>query len=264
MKIALCLFGYPRGSSTYAGDAYKLKFEHLRDQVMVHNPDVFIHSWDTELEEEILDIFNPVESIFQEQISFEKEKAKLDLSRFSGSRQDIFKTLSFFYTRFKSNELKIKHEKENNFKYDCVVTSRFDVGYHNHGLNKTSYIKFNKDYDMNYVYSAWWRQINAGPSDHWFYGNSKNIDTVCNIYEHVIGYLKKDSDYVNTMMNGWFDSNSSEEFSNEFLKDVKSNNLVKYPEHYCLNNHCLYKWHLNVNNLWNKDTCKFLNKERWT
>jgi len=264
MKIALCLFGYPKGSTVYAGGAYQEKFNHLREQVMIHDPDVFIHSWERSLEGEINEIFKPKKFIFEKQRKFDHLISHLDMNRFRNSRGDIFKTLSFFYTRLKSNELKCEYEKENGFVYDCVVTSRFDVGYHNHGRNKTSYIDFSPDRDMNCVYSAYWDQINAGISDHWFYGNSENINVMCDIYKHAISYLKKNSSYCNSMRGGWIDSNNCEEFSNEFLKkENKSKNLRKYPDHYCLNNHCLYKWHMYINDMWDTNACRFLNKNLW-
>ena len=263
MKIALCLFGYPKGSTIYAGGAYEQKFKHLFDQVMVHNPDVFVHCWDTSLEDEIVELFQPKSYIFEEQIQFSDEIEQLDMSRFAGSRGNIFKTLSFLHTRNVSNDLKKQYEKDNNFVYDCVVTSRFDVGYHNYGKNKTSYLNFNPDNSMSSVYSAFWNQINAGLSDHWFYGNSKNIDTICNMRHEAIKYLQKDSKYCNIMMNGWIDSNNHEEFSNEFLRSSKSGHPKRYPEHYCLNNHCLYKWHFYKHNLWNTEVCKFLNEDLW-
>ena len=263
MKIALCLFGYPKGSTVYAGGAYQQKFKHLFDQVMTWEPDVFIHSWDQSLEEELNQLFNPKKYIFEEQRQFKDKISQLDMSRFKGSRGDIFKTLSFLYTRKMSNDLKIHEEITEGFKYDCVISSRFDVGYHDHGKNKTSYMKFNPIYDMNNVYSAYWDQINAGLSDHWFYSNSKNMNIVTGLYDHVVNYLQQGSDYCDIMMNGWIDSNADDEFSNEFLKDKKTENLHSYPEHYCLNNHCLYKWHFHKNNLWNSDICKFLNEELW-
>jgi len=214
MKIALCLFGYPKGSTIYAGGAYEQKFKHLFDQVMVHNPDVFIHSWDTSLQQELVELFNPKYFVFQNQLQFEDEISRLKMRRFAGSRGDIFKTLSFFHTRNVSNKLK--------------------------------------------------NQINAGLSDHWFYGNSKNMDSVCNIRDNVIDYLKEGSEYCKTMTSGWFDSSQENQFSNEFLLENKCSTLRKYPEHYCLNNHCLYKWHFKQNNLWRSEVCKFLNQELWT
>jgi hypothetical protein len=263
LKTALCLFGYPKGSTIYAGGAYEQNFKHLFEQVMVHEPDVFIHCWDTSLEDEIVELFSPKSYLFEEQIQFDDEISQLDMSRFAGSRGDIFKTLSFLHTRNASNEMKKQFEKENGFVYDCVVTSRFDVGYHNYGNNKTSYLNFDIDNDIDCVYSAYWNQMNAGLSDHWFYSNSKNIDTVCELRNNVIDYLKKDSEYCKIMMNGWIDSNANREFSNEFLLDSKSGHPMVYPEHYCLNNHCLYKWHFYKNDLWDKNVCKFLNEELW-
>ena len=52
---------------------------------------------------------------------------------------------------------------------------------------------------------------------------------------------------------------------NDALKDEKDKTNIyhKYEENYCLNNHCLYKWHMYKNNLWNSDICKFLNREMW-
>ena len=263
MKIALCLFGYPKGSTVYAGGAYEQKFKHLQDQVMIHSPDVFIHTWDLSLEAELIKIFNPKKCIFEKQKSFDELIDSIDTNRFANSRGDIFKTLSFFYTRYKSNQLKVKHESEHRFKYDCVITSRFDVGYHNYGKNKTSYVDFDPRRNMIPIYSAYWDQINAGISDHWFYSNSSNIDIVCDIYNHAISYLQKDSEYCQNMTSGWLDSNHHLEFSNEFLKNHKTSSKKKYPEHYCLNNHCLYKWHLYKNDLWNRERCKFLNKHLW-
>jgi len=265
MKIALCLFGYPKGSTIYAGGAYLGKFKHLFDKVMVHNPDVFIHSWDVAVEQEMVDLFKPKKHIFEKQRQFKEEIATLDMNRFGGSRGDIFKTLSFFYTRKTSNDLRLQHEEESGTEYDCVLNSRFDVGYHNYGQNKTSYIKFDPTLDMNAIYNAYWDQINAGISDHWFYSSSDNINTVCNIYDHVLDYLGPNSEYMTTMMDGCFDTNQKSEFSNEFLKEEpeKTTNYRKVDEPYTLNNHALYKWHFYKNNLWNREKTVFLNKELW-
>jgi len=265
VKIALCLFGYSKGSTVYAGGAYLSKFKHLFEQVMVHDPDVFIHCWEPELEKELVSLFKPKMYSFQNQLSFKDKIGNFDNHRFRNSRGDIFKTLSFFYTRKKANDLKILAEKEGGFTYDCVITSRFDAGYHNHGKNQTSYIDFNLHSDMSCVYSAYWPQINAGISDHWFYSNSENIDKICDIYDHVLSYLVADSEYCQTMREGWFDSSEDEQYSNEFLKNSKlrTTNLKKYVDHYCLNNHCLYKWHFYKKGLWHPDRCKFLNEELW-
>ena len=71
MKVALCLFGYPKGSSVYAGGGHKEQYNHLFEQVMVYNPDVFIHCWDTQYEKQLIELYQPKRSKFQEQIQFD-------------------------------------------------------------------------------------------------------------------------------------------------------------------------------------------------
>jgi len=264
MNIALCLFGYV-GSTTTKTNACPLRdnFEYIKHNVMKkQNVDVFIHSWQKKDETKIVNILQPKYYIFEEQKNFSDELKKNDWNRFKSSYQDPFKAYSFVYSRQRSNDLKSLYENENKFKYDCVITSRFDIGYHNSRKNKTSYINFNQDNDMQLVYSAYWDQMNAGPSDHWFYSNSKNIDNICSLYDNMNTYLSPNSEYIKQMTNGMFDTNADDWFSNEFFKDNKTTNLHKYTEDYCLNLHTLYKWHMYKNNLWN-DKCKCLNRELW-
>jgi hypothetical protein len=265
MKIALCLFGYTNSketNTTYC--ALTNNFKHLFEQVMVHNPDVFIHSWEYEKDKQLIDIFEPKYYTFEKQKKFTKSLNKIDWNRFSKSYQKPFNSFSALYSVKQSNDLKIIFEKENNFKYDCVISSRFDVGYHNSGKNKTSFINFDKNNNMNCVYTAFWDQLNAGPSNHWIYSNSKNMDLICNMYDYLVEYLNPNSEYIKEMTSGMFDTNEDDWFSNEFLKNIKTKKYHKYTEDYCLNNHTLLKWHLYKNNLWNKDICKFLNEESWS
>jgi len=84
-------------------------------------------------------------------------------------------------------------------------------------------MKFDPSSNMNSVYSAYWDQINAGLSDHWFYGNSDNMNVVSSMYDDVIEYLSKDSEYIEAMMGGCFDTNAEDWFSNEFLKNKDEN-----------------------------------------
>ena len=266
MNIALCLFGYVGSTSTKTnGCALADEFSYIKDNIIniSDNVDVFIHSWQKEEENKILNLLQPKYYTFEAQKKFQNELQKIDWNRFKNSYQDPFKAFSATYSRQRSNDLKCLHEKENGFKYDCVVTSRFDIGYHNSGKNKTSYIDFNSSFDMNNIYSAYWSQINAGPSDHWFYGSSKNIDKVCSLYNKLNTYLSPNSEYIQEMTKGMFDTNADDWFSNEFLKKDKTNNLHRYTEDYCLNLHTLFKWHMYKENLWNIEVCKFLNEDMW-
>ena len=81
------------------------------------NVDVFIHSWDTKYENEIVNTYNPKKHKFQEQIIFNEDNVRQHFieSRWFGAKQ--------------VNNLKSEYEKENGFTYDVVMWSRFDVGF---------------------------------------------------------------------------------------------------------------------------------------
>ena len=267
MKIATCLHGLSRGSSVQADGAYSEKFSTLLDKIK--DSDVFIHCWDEDLKEELKNIFNPQKSIFEKQKSFNEEKEFFSKLNFSCSTRmaqgDLFKTLSFLYSRKKAVELKSKYEQENGFEYDVVLVSRFDVGHHKNGLNKTSHLHFDPNLDMSKMYQAYWDQTNAGASDHWFYSCSKNIDTLSLIYDELFSYLKEESDYNEKCRKGWPISNSEEEFSGELFKNTRSQNLAVYTSGNIslINNHCLYKYHLMQNDMWDNNNSIFLNKQLW-
>ena len=70
---------------------------------------------------------------------------------------NCFKGLSFSYSRQQSIKLKKLYEEENNFKYDCVVVARFDIGQRGKEHRQKYYatnINFDTDLDMNFLYSA--------------------------------------------------------------------------------------------------------------
>lgn len=267
MKTAVCIHGLARGSSEPAAGAWGERFKTLLSKI--EGCDVFIHSWDVDIKNDIIEIFNPKNCIIEQQNMFIEEIrhfGQYDIySRSTSPKQgEIFKTLSFLYSRMKSIELKKEYEIKNSFKYDCVLTTRFDVGHQNGGRNKTNHLKFDKNLDMEFIYQAYWNQLNAGASDHWFYSNSENIDIVGDLYNKLYEYIKPGSEYDTQCKSGWPLSNNDSEFTNETHESVNVNNLRKLTTGSTLliNNHCIYKHHFIKNNLWlNKS--KFLNKELW-
>ena len=254
--MAVCLQGLMGGGTTPAAGAYESKFEYLVGKVSPFNPDFFIHSWEPQFEEGVSDILHPVSSVFEPQKDFIDQREQLNCSHV----KEVFDTHSFFYSRNKSIELKKAHEDRLNFKYDIVLVCRFDVGHHNQGKNKTSYLPLTFEFEKDKIYSAYWNQINAGPSDHWFYGDSQLMDIMGRIYYDLRLMLLKESAYHHAIHNGW-PSSSNNEFSNELLSENKSEGLRKVSGNpvFC-NNHYLYKWFFIKNNWWNTHTCRFLNK----
>jgi len=264
MKVAVCLHGLARGSTVSAGGAYQDKFKKLLDLVNKPEIDIFIHSWDVDIAEELNKTFKPKASKYEEQKSFTEEMKKYD-ANFSGykigaGQGNLFKTLSFLYSRQQSLLLK---EGE----YDSVLIARFDVGYHNNGRNKTSYLPSSPDFWLftDKINQAYWDQTDAGASDHWFYTNNKDANYLGTLYDKLPEYLDKDSEYAKACRNGWPLSCRHNEFSGQIFKEEESSepHVYRSDNSVLINNHCLYKWHIMQANKWNSNDCKFWNKEMW-
>lgn len=268
MKIALCLYGYFNNKAD--SSAGMKGYEYIKEHILKYeNVDVFVHSWDLENSQKILDLYKPVEFTFDEQVDFDK-RAKIhgvyqDLIDENFDRAStiyngctIQASLSFFESRAMSLGNKSFHEIQNGFRYDVVITARFDLGHRSgfHRRYNVSHINFDPTLDMNYLYSSMWMQLNAGYADQWFYSNSWNMDLFMLMGSHFLKDSLLFSDYHKALTNGWFDSNADDEFSNERLKTEKTNNLMKYPTWQMINNHLYHKWFLKNVGLYDKS--KFL------
>ena len=254
-RIALCLYGkYNNRLSPSSGDDGT---QYIKDNILKgRNVDVFAYSTDLENEKKVKENYKDClkSALFESQKTFAEEIAenRIDESLFLPPGNEAFRTvansLSFFYSRKKSIELKQKYEMENNFKYDVVIVARYDLAqidrYNGYQPYKVSEINFNETFDMNYIYSAMWNQMNCGYADQWFYSDRANIDKLVLMYEKALQYFKKGSNYIEAITNGLIDSNNDDMFSNEFLKPekYKSTNLVKYDVSEAINNHLMHKW----------------------
>lgn len=267
MKIALCLSGYFENAGGLFDSLRGNKY--INEKIISNNNvDVFVHSWDLKNENLIKKVYNVTSCIFEEQRQFKNLIEKCDEEWFFGasgkapgmySTNNIFKTFSVSYSRMMANKIKSEYENANNFKYDCVVMTRFDLGQRGKEHKQKYYatnINFDPSLDMKYVYSAFWDQLNHGFADHWFYSNSQNMDIVASLHHNLVDYYQKDSDYVNNVLNHWPDSCEKNQFSNEMLSDKKSNTPKKWKKWGCVDNHKLYKWHFINENVYNK--CRFL------
>ena len=123
MKVALCLHGlvgstksvsYDRDESDLDGKKLcaELAFKDWKKYIIDENDvDVFIHSWDLDLKNYLVESYQPKKYQIEKQIIFKPEykednpRNRAVYSRFYGSKKVI--------------ELKQKYEKDNNFKYDC-------------------------------------------------------------------------------------------------------------------------------------------------
>lgn len=197
MKVALCFYGLLGGTKGKAGDktgssldvlnlAYKHFKEHLLD---VNDIDVFIHSWDEDLQKEIIELYNPVKSKFEKQKVFSIESPLVDTPR-------VQNHYSRWYSSKEVIKLKSDYEKENNFKYDFVALSRQDIAWQTN-------VNFS-EYETDCFYVPNWRQHFTGElmgypygaysrslQDIFFFGNSDDINQVVVIYDNIVKYSKE-------------------------------------------------------------------------
>jgi len=190
MKIALCLYGLVGGKVGKDGKGgdldYQIAYDHYKKHILDKNDvDIFIHSWSTDYEDQLVKIYNPKKSIFQKQKRFtwidrrDNDQKHRSFSRWYSSKYTI--------------DLKKKYEIENGFIYDWVMVSRLDLAFFTDIIFK--------DYDKDYFYASHWNdapnnKINRfeankekhyqgiGFLDFWFYSNSKMMDKFSTLYNH--------------------------------------------------------------------------------
>ena len=212
MRIALCLSGYFNSLTdrTSLGDEGFLYIKkNIFNKVSPESEiDVFFHNWEPDIKEKLLSIYQPKKYIVEKQIDFVKIAEENKISKRDYGYENLLGTwtldsktgrgyagperiLSQFYTLQKSIELKKEYEEENNFKYDCVIKARFDLGMINRNTSgpgkgnpyPCQCINFDETNDMSYFYQVYWDLFNEGPADMWFYSNSENMDKFASVYE---------------------------------------------------------------------------------
>jgi hypothetical protein len=145
MKIALCFSGQLRNvKSTFE----KWYLPNVLEPNAHHEIDVFVHSWfdrntvggvfyaanevpnsvvacdpiPTDIVQQVYDLYNPVKFQLQKQLVFDEKN--YNTRRLHGAVPQ--NGLSRLYSIKQSILSKLQHEEEHNFKYDVVVSTRFD------------------------------------------------------------------------------------------------------------------------------------------
>ena len=211
-KIALCLSGYFDSFTDLTSKGVD-GFEHIKKHILSQNNgdiDIFIHSWDisNQLKIEMLYGDKIKKQVFEPQINFLPVciENKLNTIKLHSAYSPPQNILSHFYSVQKSHELMSLYEIENNFEYDIVIKSRFDLGRINRNTSgpglfnpyPVQCINFNPLLDMSKIYMANWQFTeDEGVADMWFYSNSKNMKNFCNLYEIMKMDLIPNGDYRN-------------------------------------------------------------------
>jgi hypothetical protein len=208
MKAALILHGYFDSltdlSSKGIDGFYYIK-KHILDKI---ETDVFIHSWQPELENYINNLYNPKFFIYEPQINFSEIVKERDLDStnyWKNMGRPAENRFSYFYSLSKAFSLLYNYAEED-VKYDVVIKGRFDLGRINRNIPKKyeiQCINFNPNLDMNKVYLAYWDQLDkndGGISDIWWYSNFENMKCFQNIYSKFLNdYSYTSSDFYHNL-----------------------------------------------------------------
>tara|TARA_R100000008_G_scaffold84681_1_gene72721 strand:- start:846 stop:1664 length:819 start_codon:yes stop_codon:yes gene_type:complete len=212
MRTAICfngLVGSTKGKSEQLIGDFNKCFEisstlykkHIIDK---NDVDIFVHSWSTDLEDEILQTYNPKKYIIEEQEVFDIPEYIEPIGSDEVRKQTHY---SLWKSRKNCMELKTQYEQENNFKYDCVMLARFDMAwqsdliFENYDQNlfwtqswpkKILNGKMLKDIDYwrlrdsGYSFETkWWGypHNDEGLLGMWFFSNSDNMNKFATLYD---------------------------------------------------------------------------------
>lgn len=187
-----------------------IAFNSIKKQIIdKYDTDVFIHSWSINHEDKLKKLYNPVASIFEKQIDFDMNLQKYGINDgpmdtwnvpketlFSYKallpahpeyrkllKQHSFRTQSRWYSNSKVIKLKKQYEIDNNFKYDFVITTRFDCFF-------KKFITIDNSTKSGFYASKREGRVdeNLAFYDLFFMGDSETMDKFSTIYEHVHDY----------------------------------------------------------------------------
>jgi hypothetical protein len=188
MRIAISLFGLIGSmdgksgcSITGADQVLDLAYKHWYEHVISKNDqiDFFIHSWNVELQDSINTLFKPVATQYEQQKIFEVPEYVVG--------EEIRKQSHYsrWYSTQRSMQLKRQYEEQNNFKYDWVMSARFDIAW----KVPVIFSEYNNDI---FYYGGFHRGESIKVIDFWFFSNSENMDKFSDLYSHINVYTKRD------------------------------------------------------------------------
>lgn len=202
MRIALCLHGLfdsVQDTTSKGNDGYNHIKKNILDKGDV---DVFVHTWSKDQASQIIDLYNPVKSVFEDQINFDKFSEHLNIPLPPRHPSVI---LSHFYSVSKAVQLACNYGA-----YDIIIKSRFDLGRINRNTSgphnpdnpyPVQCINFNPDLSMDKLHMANWQYLDSdGPADMWFYSNQKNMMHLCDLYQFALDCYS-DKEYISSLNN---------------------------------------------------------------
>jgi len=190
MRVAVCLHGMlslkqGKIDDRLAGvDDIEVPYNQFKHHLFDKNVkvDVFLHTRNPQYEEKLVDLYQPKRYLSEPFVEFDTRKFCIGSQPIDHQIKHSKSQWSRFYSLFKSVEQKRQYEEENNFKYDCVFVSRYDL------LAFEDFVF--SDYDMEYFHSPFsiWHMkaknyfIRETIPDLWFFSSSEQIDDFSKIF----------------------------------------------------------------------------------
>lgn len=207
MKVAWCFSGQIRTGIESSQNI--LNFIN-RDMMDI---DFFIHTWDIESMsyheppymdsemtnvpypldkskvDKIIEIYQPKKILISD---YEKyQESVLTNPRFIDNTEYVIPyTIPLYQSAYESNKLKMEYEKENGFKYDYVIKSRFDIEFfpHQNLWEELLFIqnRFRQD-NINEVYvNDYWNKLPGMMEDIFWVGESEVMDILSNFIDYLM------------------------------------------------------------------------------
>ena len=190
MNLAVCFSGLASGhgkGKQHTIDSIKHSDSYKKYLFQDHNIDIFMHSWSEDMEEALLNIYEPKSWLFEEQKIFHEDykisdgnflferKVNLKPGKNSSVKPVQHILRSQMYSRKKSLELMEEYSNRFNVKYDLIVNIRYDMIF-------ARTINLNALREDCIYYSGWEREERI--YDLFFIFKEKYINNIKSLYDH--------------------------------------------------------------------------------
>lgn len=217
-KIALVFHGKIGGMTGHNGLGEMIDFKAcaktIKHNIIKHyDCDIFMHSWDEQFKDELINTYNPKSYLFQPQEYFGYTEEQLRIPRRdpiqdAGSLHQGFRTTSRFVSLQRAMNLKKQYEQIHNFEYKWVIVMRYDLVI----FNKLDLLNCNReviyaDHDPNW---NWFQGII-------FLGNSTNMDKL--------------GDTINHIQSGKYNPTDIHAVERKTIQDICNNDTNKFGQY---------------------------------
>jgi len=204
MKVALCLHGLFNSQQDVNSDGFN-GYIYIKNNILnKFDTDVFIHSWEPDMQPLLEILYQPKKAIFEPQKDFSELIKERRLDTVEGCPRSPQSVLSHLYSV--TEVMKLPHE-QTGVKYDMIIKARFDLGMVNR--NTSGPFNINSPYPVqcinlkgcyiqeNKIYNANWNNFHMGPADMWFYGSPNVMVKFTTLFSFLNEQMKIDSEFHN-------------------------------------------------------------------